>query len=509
MKGAVKVFSLVLVILIVPSCSKDFLNEEPKHFLNIETIYSTPVEVEIGLIGAYSRIISKHMMNNLFWFLVSADEMTAGTSANSGIGSGDHRDLTTSELWGMLGTYTEPMVGISNINLLLDRIELIDESIWASGRKDEIKGEAYFLRGYVFYMLAMVFRDIPIQLEIPISSDPKDNYMVKSTQEEVLDQAMYDFEKSIELMPDRLVNMSNHDVRGRGSKWAALAFKTRIHMWREQWSDANVCCDAIIASNLFAITPRWIDVFDGENNNEEVIWQSQGQSREEYDFTGVYRWYCEDVPSDPAPPFMVENNLTNMYEQPYKDVRLEYSVRAIDRNSGYQGYGGRNVKHFHVPSNVINEGVTDESRDKNFPLIRLAEVKLMKAEVIIQSNYGLGSQNDVLSILNELRARTADSEFNPREEDDRYDYDTDLGCTGISPLTIDQVNLQAVKDEKYRELAFEAVRWIDLLRWSRMEDDYASVMAMVNAVSVDRLYAAIPQQQIDANGGVLVQNPSY
>ncbi len=509
MKNSLKIVAIILVIIIGNSCSKDFLDEKPKHTLNLETIYSNPVEAEIGLIGAYSRIISKHMMANLFWFMVSADEMTAANHANSGIGSGDHRDLTTPELYGMLGTYTEPIVGITNINRLLAKIDDIAETMWIPGRKEELKGEAHFLRGYAYYMLAMVFRDVPIQLEVATSSDPKDNYMASRPQSEVLDQAMADFEMAIQLMPDRLANKPDHGVRGRASKWAALAFKARIHMWKEEWEQAYNACEAIIASNQFVITARWIDIFAGENDNEEVIWQSQGQSRTEYDFMGVYRWYCEDVPSDPAPPFMVENILTNMFEQPYRDVRMEYSIRATDRSSGFPGYGGRNVKHFHVPSNVIEEGITDESRDKNFPLMRLAEVNLMKAEAIIQSGYTLGTQNDVLEILNELRSRAADPEYDPREEDERYDYEADLGCTGIDLLTIDQVNLQALKDEKYRELAFEAVRWIDLLRWGRMEDNYASVMAMVNAASVDRLYAAIPQQQIDANGGVLKQNPGY
>ena len=43
---------------------------------------------------------------------------------------------------------------------------------------------------------------------------------------------------------------------------------------------------------------------------------------------------------------------------------------------------------------------------------------------------------------------------------------------------LDQVTLQALKDEKHRKLCMEAVRWIDLLRWSGMEDNYASVMAL-------------------------------
>ncbi len=55
---------------------------------------------------------------------------------------------------------------------------------------------------------------------------------------------------------------------------------------------------------------------------------------------------------------------------------------------------------------------------------------------------------------------------------------------------------------------FEGIRYIDLLRWGR-EDNFASLMEMVHAPNADRLYAAIPQSQINVNKGVLVQNPGY
>jgi len=280
-------------------------------------------------------------------------------------------------------------------------------------------------------------------------------------------------------------------------------------MWREDWQSAKKECDDIINSGQFAMATRWINIFAGENNDAEVIWQSQGQSREQYDFMGVYRWFCDADPDAPAPPFMVEKKLTDKFSQPYKDVRLEYSVRAISRKAGFSDYGGRNVKHFHVPSGLVVEGVSDESRDKNFPLMRLAEVKLMKAEAIIQSNYALGAKQEALDILNELRKRAADAQFVPREKDTRYDYDKNTGCIGIPLLTTEELNIQALKDEKYRELAMEGVRWFDLLRWSKKEDNYQSVMALVKAANVDRLYMAIPQQQIDANKGHLTQNPGY
>jgi hypothetical protein len=502
--------AIFLLIIIISSCSEDFLTEKPKNQIDLENFYTMPVDAEIGLTGAYSRIISKHMMNNLFYFSISADEITAGTSAQSGIASGDHRDLATSDNYGMSGGYTEPLIGIANINLLLSKIDNIPENLFAKGRKNEIMGEAHFLRAYAFYILAMAYRDVQVQLEVPVSSLPEDNFLEKSSQEEVLKQAMIDFEKADSLLPVKLGNnMSDNDVRGRGSKWAAKAFKARIYLWREEWASAFAECSAIINGNQFKMAERWITIFDGENNDPEVIWQAQGQSRQEYDFIGVYRWYCDADAAQPLPPFMVEKKMQNAFEKPYKDVRLEYSVRAIDRSGTPGTYGGRNIKHFKVPSGEIIQGQSDESRDKNTPLMRLAEVKLMMAECIVQSSYSLGSKQDVLDIINQLRARAADPLFVPRELDKRYDYVAAKGCTGINPMTVDHVNLQLVKDEKYRELAFEFTRWVDLLRWSRKEDNYASVMTMTNATSVDRLYLAIPQGQIDANKGVLTQNPGF
>jgi starch-binding outer membrane protein, SusD/RagB family len=505
-----KTVTTITLTLTFISCSENFLNEEPKNQIDLESFYTQPVDAEIGLTGAYSRIISKHMMYNLFYFSVSADEITAGTHANSGIGSGDNRVTATSDNWGMSGGYTEPLIGIANINLLLEKIDKIPDNLFAKGRKNEIKGEAHFLRGWAFYLLAMAYRDVQVQLKVPVSSMPEDNFLEKSSQEDVLKQAMFDFEKADSLLPAKLGNsMSDHDVRGRGSKWAAKAFKARVYLWREEWQAAYKECDAILKGNQFKMAERWITIFDGENDDPEVIWQAQGQSRQEYDFIGVYRWYCDADAAQALPPFMVEKVMQNAFEKPYKDVRLEYSVRAIDKSGTPGNYGGRNVKHFKVPSGEIIQGQSDESRDKNTPLMRLAEVKLMMAEAIVQSGYAFGSKQEVLDIINQLRARAADPAYVPREEDKRYDYVAAKGCTGIKPKTIEEVNLKLVKDEKYRELAFEFVRWIDLLRWGRMEDNYASVMAMTGASSVDRLYLAIPQGQIDANKGVLTQNPGF
>jgi hypothetical protein len=502
-------YVLILMFVIATACSESFLDERPKNQVALESFYDNPVEAETGLIGIYSRVISKYTCLTLFYFTVSSDDLTAKAHAYSGFGSGDHRDLSNPGNYGMENCYKKPYIGIANANLLIQKVPEIPEGQFQGNRKSEILGEAYFLRGYAYYMLAMSYRDVPIATEVPTSTKPEDNYLAKSTQQEVLDQAQDDFSMAIELLPDRLgqsTGMPDPEIRGRGSKWAAKAFKARIHMWREQWTEAYAECQDIIDNGGYMLAERWINIFADENNDPEVIWQSQGQSRAEYNFMGIYRWFCDAEPDNPEPQFMAEKKLTSTYDQPYMDVRLEYSVRAIGRQVSDGNYGGRNVKHFHVPSGLIVPG-SDESRDKNFPLMRLAEVCLMKAEAIVQSGYSLGSQDDVLDILNTLRARAADPDFDPREEDTRYDYVTDPGCIGISPLTLDQVDLDAVKDEKRRELAFEGIRWIDLLRWGRA-DNYAYLLSITETTDTNRLYTPIPQVEINANR-LLEQNPAY
>lgn len=503
------VYILLIISTFLIGCSEDFLDEEPKNQVSIESFYDNPTEAETGLIGIYSRVISKYTCLTLFYFTVSSDEMTAKAHAFSGFGSGDHRELSNPGNYGMDGCYKKPYIGIANANLLLQKVPGISESMFAGQRKNEILGEAFFLRGFAYYMLAMTYRDVPIITEMPTSTKPDDNYLAKSDQEEVLEQSLRDLRSAIAIMPDRIgqdISMPDADIRGRGSKWAAKAIKARIHLWREEWDSAYIECQDIIDQGGYVMAEKWINIFAGENNDPEVIWQSQGQSRAEYNFMGIYRWFCDAEPDNPDPQFMVEKKISGKFETPYRDVRLEYSVRAIGRANSDPNYGGRMVKFFHVPSGLIIPG-SDESRDKNFPLIRLAEIYLMKAEAIVQSNYTLGTKSDVLQILNMLRARAADPDFDPREEDTRYDYVTDPGTTGIDPLALDDISLDAVKDEKARELAFEGIRWLDLLRWGR-EDNYAYLLSITGTDDVNRLYNPIPQIEINANR-LLEQNPGY
>jgi hypothetical protein len=91
-------------------------------------------------------------------------------------------------------------------------------------------------------------------------------------------------------------------------------------------------------------------------------------------------------------------------------------------------------------------------------------------------------------------------------------------------------SLEAIKNERRFELAFENLRWWDLLRWSGPSLEEAGQalnkqngFTLINASKVEKMcyydYAArlkqtqgywpIPQTEIDLSNGVLTQNPGW
>lgn len=81
--------------------------------------------------------------------------------------------------------------------------------------------------------------------------------------------------------------------------------------------------------------------------------------------------------------------------------------------------------------------------------------------------------------------------------------------TGTVPADIQaavsQDNMRnIIIQERHYEFAMEGERFFDLVRWGIAD----SVLAPLGYDPINRYYP-LPQAQVDASGGVLVQNPNY
>lgn len=137
-----------------------------------------------------------------------------------------------------------------------------------------------------------------------------------------------------------------------------------------------------------------------------------------------------------------------------------------DQINDYQRALFASGKHY-LPSDQLIPGRTKYSSNKNFTLIRYAEVLLMHAEALTQ-----GASSATM---------TADAALNLVRE--RAD---------LAPLS--NVTIQQVMDEKFAELAMEwGTRYYDMVRLGEFDElSYEG-----RSFSEDKIFLPYPQAQVD------------
>ena len=162
--------------------------------------------------------------------------------------------------------------------------------------------------------------------------------------------------------------------------------------------------------------------------------------------------------------------------------------------NGYSIYKYRNVKR--DGSQIPQENQFNNLGDIDFPVFRLAEMYLIYAEAVLRGGSG-GDINTALNYVNIIRGRA-------------YDNNPDSSAGNI---TLDELNLDFILDERARELMWEGFRRTDLIRYNRFTTgDYlwAWKGGVENGTAVDERYKLfpIPISDILANPN-LTQNPGY
>src|SRR5690606_9656033 len=145
-------------------------------------------------------------------------------------------------------------------------------------------------------------------------------------------------------------------------------------------------------------------------------------------------------------------------------------------------YTGYNVRKFLVPLSQIS---SFDNSPMNFPVLRFADVLLMKAEALNELDRGPEAE----SYLNQLRRRANLEDI---------------------PAGLDKGALRlAILKERRIELAFEGQRWFDLIRVEngRYGLDFLHSIGKSNATEKHLLFP-VPQIEIDRNPK-LTQNTGY
>lgn len=471
-------YIFLLSALVWGSCT-GILDKEPIAILDSASFFQTEADAAQALNAAYQPLLLSNNNNNFYWAfaeICSDEAITGGDGSRPGLTEMDAFTYTPrtqefNDFWKL--QYT----GITQCNLVLDNVPNIDMN---ETRRNQITGEALFLRSYYYFLLVQVFGDVPLFTKV---APPDELKVPRTPRAQVFAQIESDCERAAGLLPDQYPAA---DI-GRATKGAAFALAAKAFLYEKNWEKTLEYVAKIKALNRYTLMPDYEDNFrKTTQNNAESVWEIQHANLELGVGNFLNQWWAskkfegygfaeatEDFvlafeANDPRRKFTVAQNNEDYFGLVYKNSfsSTKYSVR----------------KYLQSKAEVTQKA----DGDINYTAIRYAEVLLWEAEALAE----LGRVQEALAPLEQVRARARAQAADP--------------ASTLPPVsTNDQQALrEAVRHERQTELGFEMHRFFDLVRWGVAAQTIPGFQVGKHEVF------PLPQAEIDLNPALL-QNTNY
>ena len=427
-----------LLVIVLGSCKKSFLEIPSQTNLSTAVYFKTASDFQAAINGAYAPLRGAYDGYAGAWAMgeLRSDNTMykynpndRGTIQPEYIKDflDDNTNIVTQN------KYVSDYAVIARVNQVLALIDGIPFDSPAD--KNNIKGQAYFLRAFCYFDLVQYFGSVPLHLKPATAVGETALPLAKV--DSIYSQIISDATQAASLLPNKATQ-----EKGRPASGAAFALIGNVYLVQKQWASAEAALKQVTG---YALMPNYADVFDpAQKNNQESLFEIQyKQGPEKLASTFFYVFLAK--PASAAEVSTVtgipENSYTiEGYNIPTPDIIAAYEPGDLrkDASVGYITTSG--VSYPYIKKYAHAHAVTNNC-DDDWPVYRYAEVLLMLAEA---ENEQAGRTADALTNLNAVRARA--------------------GLAPSTAVTQDQVRT-AVMKERRLELAFENKRWPDLVRW--------------------------------------------
>ncbi len=471
---------LVVTILAVGTvgCS-DFLELQPPAEISDANFWTGEGDAKLALVGCY-RFSSGWSNDNfdsaqgLLYLDFSGGNGTEKENFTTNMASSN----TVATNGNLNGYWRSSYEKLAKYNTFLDNIVTcpMDEN-----KKTQWIAEVKTLRAYFLFNLAFYFQNVPMPLTT--ISVEEANTMAQSSQADVYAQVESDLKESISVLP-----LEQKDANlGRISKGAARTLLARLYLAQNKFVEAAAVLKDIIDSNVYALDRRNGDdsyekfFHDGGETSPEAIFSILGLKDK---FTNVRYIYMLPEMAGGWHQFAVYNELVKSYfaadgksideseiyddNDPYvnRDIRLYATVflpplgtypGTTFQGKTYNCYLGPNTADSYNRYTLFNgycpkKGADPEYTDiwNNYthtPLMRYVEVLLSYLEAVNEATPGAVDQALLDETINDVRDRVKLPGYSKVE------------------LNSQEAVREAVRNERRVELAFEGLRYFDVLRW--------------------------------------------
>lgn len=486
---------LIAVVSFFAGCKKQ-LTTEPIGLLTLNQVNSTPTlnTVETSVRSSYQLLSSRLnilatwdwggglvFQNDYILQDIASDDMEKKWNPDGDQPwMDDINNFTfTSTNGGPNGLWKYDFEGIKRTNLAISFLTKPDiEAITGitAARKNQLLGEAYFLRSYYYFSLVTNFGDVPLILEPVKTFQEAFEVAVRTEKALVWDRIKTDLGLAKTLLPAS--KFSSSTEKWRISKGAVIALQAKAALYTEKWAEVIAAVTELESLGFYSLNPNYFDSFNTSKEfaDNEVVFSYDHQfdqtPRNGNGLCAPLGWGF----------FAPSTDFLNAFEA--NDPRKIYTVNAPNQwvNKLLGTLDGTYKGNDDAPTNKV--------------YIRFADVLLWKAEAYNETT----KQSEAIAIINQVRARARNS----------IAADGTVPPAGTLPdraASSDKATVKAwLVSERRVELGFESQRMLDLKRWGIAK----SVMTAHGKNFQDKhLLYPIPQSEIDASAGTLKQNPGY
>ncbi|MBO9632881.1 MAG: RagB/SusD family nutrient uptake outer membrane protein [Chitinophagaceae bacterium] len=464
------------LIIAISGCKKFVTIDPPFTSTSAETVFKNDVTATAALTGIYMQLIDITIRpDNAITAVtvdggLSSDELVAVPE----IGGGVTNEMVfyanqLTPVRGAMNEWRDTYNKIYEVNAALEGLDA--STVLTPAVKQQLTGEAKFLRGFFYFYLVNLYGGVPM----PLTTNYKvNNLLPRSSTDNVYTQIIKDLTDAGNLLSDSYLGgdaRTPTNERVRPSKAAAQALLARVYLYHKDYVNAEVFASKVIDNKtLYGITSLDSAFL---KNNMEAIWQlspvysgAYGQTQE-----GRYFVISPSTNSFFGAPTELSKELLNSFES------------GDQRRVKWVGYGLAKGTWRYFPNKYKN-GFDNVPVLEYSMIIRLAEQYLIRAEARAMQN---------------------------KISDAQQDIDVIRGRAGLSGTTAnDQASLMAaiMQERRVEYFAEWGHRWFDLKR-RNLADAVIGAIKMGNWQTTDQLYP-IPQIEIDKNPSLKgQQNPGY